>query len=208
MEEAQEGLSKAVSILGKNQTNQGLGLVEPLQTRAELFVQLKQWEAAQADLEKVLGIIQNRYTGFGLPTADALRALGDFYFQKGDKDKAKNYYGQALKTYQGFLMGNKGYPALDIMEKAAAADRGSEKYSEALDLDSQAFEVEKEVYGPEHPRTALCEARMAWDEEYLGKGDLARTHRQEAKTILQAALGSSHPLALLIDQPPLSLSKP
>jgi len=45
----------------------------------------------------------------------------------------------------------------------------------------------------------LCEARIAVDEQGLGKTKESQIHRQEAETVLKAVLGDSHPLISLID---------
>jgi tetratricopeptide (TPR) repeat protein len=197
--EAQESLSQAVSLLEKSGGNRNLALVFPLQTRADLYVQMKKWDEVQKDLEKVLEIEKNYYTGFGVQTADASRALGDFYAIRKLGDKSKTLYEQALKIYTNLLMGNKGYPALSLMEKAGAAYRGLERYSEALDWDTKALDVEKEIYGPGHPRMALCEARIAWDEQLMGKTQEAQAHRTEAETALKTTLGDAHPLIGMIN---------
>jgi tetratricopeptide (TPR) repeat protein len=199
--EAQKSLSQAVSLLEKSSGPRNLALVVPLQTRADLFIHLKKWDDAQKDLERILEIDQAYSTGMGATTADALRSLGDFFALRNRGDQSKPFYELALKNYLRLLTGKNGYPALDLMEKAAAADRGLGSYSEALDLDAKSMAVEKEVFGPGHPRTALCEARIAWDERLLGKTQAAQTHRQEAEASLRAVLGDSHPLIGLIVPP-------
>lgn len=186
--------------MGNSRVNNSLSQINPLQTRAELLIRLEKWDDAQKDLEKILEIEKNNYTGFGAQTADALRALGDFYTQRKMGDKSKSLYEQALKIYQKIILGNKGYPALSLMEKTAAAYRGVEGYAEALDLDTKALDVEKDVFGPNHPRTALCEARIALDDQLMGNSQQAQTHRQEAVATLKAALGDSHPLIQVIDK--------
>lgn len=201
-EEAKTDLSKAISLLGKNQGDQDLDLVGPLQTRAELSMRLKNWDGAQKDLEKILELNQSRYTGQGKQTADALRALGDFYSRKGEKGNANSYYEQALKVYQKLLMGNTGYSALDTMEKTAAVLRGLGRYSEALDLDTKSMAIESKTFGSIHPRTALCLARISSDEELLGEDEQAKAHREEAREELKAVLGELHPLVRAIDQHP------
>jgi tetratricopeptide (TPR) repeat protein len=192
--EAQNTLSQAVDFFEKKEGSRCLALVEPLQTRADLFIHLKKWEGAQKDLEKILEIDTVFYTGFGVQTAEALRALGDYFTLRKLSNKSKPHYEQALEIYLKLLVGNKGYPALVLMERTAAVYRGLGKYSDALDWDSKSLVVEKEVYGQGHPRTALCEARIARDEQLLGMSQKAKAHLEEAEKTLRAALGDSHPL--------------
>src|ERR1035438_6524901 len=52
--EAQNTLSQAVDFFEKKEGSRCLALVEPLQTRAELFIHLKKWEWAQPALSQPL----------------------------------------------------------------------------------------------------------------------------------------------------------
>src|ERR1035441_6801905 len=97
--EAQNTLDQTLALVEKKEGTRSLALVEPLRTRADLSVRLKNWEGAQKDLEKVLEIYTNFYTGFGYPTADAMRALGDFFNLRKMGSKSKSFYERALNIY-------------------------------------------------------------------------------------------------------------
>lgn len=197
---AEKDLSQAVSLVEKSHGFLDIAVVHPLQARVELWVQLEKWDDAKKDLERILEITRNKYTGMGPQTADVLKALGDFYRSKKDAAKSKEYYEQALKIYRVVLTGNQGYAGLEKMEKIAAAYRGIGAFKDALEWDTKATELEKAVYGPEHPRFALSEARVAWDEDRLGEHDKAKADRSRAKVLLAASLGEAHPLTQSIER--------
>jgi tetratricopeptide (TPR) repeat protein len=132
--------------------------------------------------------------------------LADFYLAKGRKVEAKALYAQTEKIRDRFLS-TTDFVNLPNLHAAAMADLILGRLKDSGLLLTRVLKLRKEIYGPDHPKVALCLEDFAALEEAEGQKAKAIARLKEAKVMLEKVFDPEHPELLKIQKKLDSLSR-
>lgn len=143
---------------------------------------------AMESWEALLGPADHRILALRHHYANLLRALGDY---RGSES--------VERATADFLAAERGYLDLDHLRAAGglAADlRGLGRYQEALDLSASILERDRQLLGPEDPRTLNAENNLAVSLRLLGRYEEAREQDERTLAVRRSVLTPNAPPAL------------
>ena len=174
---------------------------------ARLETALKNYGAAEADLQKSLGIARQTTAPGSVEIADGLKALSDLYQAEGLLDKARDFASQALALDLHFIGPEDTYANIPYHQRGADSYFALGRWKEADALYQRVLNIKIQVYGPDHPEVALTLENLAQTAEALQDKAGARKDLQRALVILQKYFGPDHPLILDVKKRLMDLDK-
>ena len=146
---------------------------------AKLYRQLGLHERALAVRKQALEVWLTHQSEDHPKTTELLLNLGSSFFHVGDYSNADEYLRQAFEMRRRLNLGDAEFVAPLSNQAASLFQRG--KFEAAADLYSQALDIQRELYGEEHPR-------MVRNLRNLGKLNFTRGDFGQAEKLLRQAL--------------------
>ena len=198
-DQAQRFLTEALGLLEKESHLEGLS-IHLLGALARSYQSDKNPTKAQSSLEKALSLAQKSFHADSPEVADAMESLADFYNSQNQGDKAKPFYTSAVEIDRHYVGTVFTYQSLPFLRRLAQADFSVGELKASENLWQKSLQVEKEVFGPQHPKVALDLIHLAEAQSALNLKAKSQASLKEALGILKSRFPADNPLVLLVQK--------
>lgn len=195
-DDAQKTLGKSLEMADKSLHLNNPLKNEFLEAMADAEMGCGHPELAEKLFLKSLELKKERLTENSYEVGDLYKKLGDFYKVSGKKDESRVYYQKALKIHLRYVGKICEYLNVARFEEASNDYQALGNHEDSLKLRKQALKTLTDIWGKDHPLTAICQAEVAEDEAVLGDKDEAISNFRQALAVLRVALGPDHTLAI------------
>lgn len=166
----------------------------PFSTLAELYMLQGRFAEAEPLLKRALAIIQ-RDAGKNDPaTAEAMNTLAVFYLRTGQTAKALPILEQVLKIFRRGKTANDRQSTGDVLVNLGNAYQFAGDYPKALDYFREAYDLDLEYYGADHPNTNLVLGNEGVLLRMMGRYDEAAEALATVLKQTETRYGADNPL--------------